>query len=152
MTDVWTSGGVVLGVGAVALSGWQILDSIVAILVAVNIIWTGVGIVRLSVSGLMDSSLPPKELAVIDQVLNKYSNKDLEIHALRTRQSASAKFISMHAMVPGDWTVAKGHQLVSQIESDIITALPNSAVIIHLEPLGTPLSHDDSIIGGYLSE
>lgn len=152
MTDVWTSAGVVLGVGAVALTGWQILDSIVAILVALNIIWTGVGIIRLSVSGLMDSSLPSKDMAVIDQVVKKYLNKDLEIHALRTRQSASVKFISMHALVPGDWTVSKGHQLVSQIETDIIAALPDSTVIIHLEPLDTPSSHDYSIIGEYHPE
>jgi len=149
MTDVWTSGGVVMGVGAVALTGWQILDSIVAILVAVNIIWTGVGIVRLSVAGLMDSSLSAKDLAVIDQVLAKYKNKDLEIHALRTRQSASVKFISMHALVPGNWTVDKGHQLISKIESDLVIEMPDCAVFIHLEPLNTPLSHENSIIGEY---
>lgn len=147
MTDVWTSGGVVLGVGAVAISGWQVLDSIVAILVALNIIWTGVGIVRQSVSGLMDSSLAPADLAAIDQVLAKHKNRNLEIHALRTRLSASVKFISMHALVPGDWTVAAGHQLITQIEADLIAALPDSAVIIHLEPLNTPLSHDNNIIG-----
>ncbi len=149
MTDVWTSGGVVMGVGAVAITGWQILDSLVAILVAVNIIWTGVGIVRQSVAGLMDSSLSAKDLAAIDQVLAKYKNKDLEIHALRTRQSAAVKFISMHALVPGDWTVTKGHELISKIESDLKNALPDCAVIIHLEPQNAPLSTENSIFGEY---
>ena len=149
MTDVWTSGGVVLGVGAVALTGWQLLDSIVAILVAVNIIWTGVGIVKLSVAGLMDSSLSAKDLATIDQVLAKYKNKNLEIHALRTRQSASVKFVSMHVLVPGDWTVTQGHQAVSKIESDLTTALPDCAVLIHLEPLDVVEPADNLIFGEY---
>ena len=135
MTDVWTSGGVLIGVGAVAISGWQILDSIVAILVAVNIVWTGVGIVRRSVSGLMDSALPAAEVAQIGQILEHHLKPGVEIHALRTRQSASVKFISMHVLVPGEWTVEKGHQLVTQIETDLVAALPDSAIFTHLEPL-----------------
>lgn len=146
MTDVWTSGGVLVGVGAVALSGWQTLDSIVAIVVAVNIIWTGVGIVRRSVAGLMDSSLTAEELALIDKVLKESLVPGVEVHALRTRQSAAYKFISMHVLVPGDWTVTHGHDVVTMIENKLSSALEGSIILTHLEPVGTPSSHEKNLI------
>ena len=149
MTDVLTSGGVLIGVGATAISGWQVLDSIVAILVALNIVWTGFGIVRKSVSGLMDSSLSPDDLERIDKILAGHTTRGIEVHALRTRQSAAVKFISMHILVPGDWTVENGHKLITRIESEITAAIPDSAVFTHLEPLGTPLAHDNSILNEY---
>lgn len=147
MTDVWTSGGVLIGVGAVAISRWQALDSIVAIVVAVNIIWTGIGIVRRSVAGLMDGSLPADEIALIDKVLKETLSAGVEVHALRTRQSAAYKFISMHVLVPGDWTVTHGHDIVTMIENNLSTALPGSVIFTHLEPVNTPISHDKTLIG-----
>jgi cation diffusion facilitator family transporter len=149
MTDVWTSGGVLVGVGAVALSRWQTLDPIVAILVALNIIWTGIGIMRKSVAGLMDSALPAKEMAIIEKVIQESLVPGVEIHALRTRQSAANKFISMHVLVPGDWTVTHGHEVVTVIEGGVSSALPGSVVITHFEPLDTPISHEKTIIGNH---
>ncbi|HPS42312.1 MAG TPA: cation diffusion facilitator family transporter, partial [Anaerolineaceae bacterium] len=149
MTDVWTSGGVLLGVAAVALTKWALLDSIVAILVAINIIWTGVGIVRRSVSGLMDSALPQDEVAKIKEIVQKDLPANGKVHALRTRQSAAVKFISMHILVPGDWTVSQGHALVSKIENEILAAHPDSLVFTHVEPLDTPAAHEQSILSEY---
>lgn len=146
MTDVITSGGVLIGVGATAFSGWQILDSIVAILVAINILWTGFGIIRNSVSGLMDSALPSVDLEKIDNALATYTKQGIQVHALRTRQSASMKFISMHILVPGDWSVEKGHKLITQIETDITSVIPDSIVFTHLEPINTPLDHEKSVL------
>jgi cation diffusion facilitator family transporter len=146
MTDVFTSAGVLVGVGAVALSGWLILDSIVAILVAVNIVWTGIGIVRRSISGLMDSALPSDQVMKIEQIVEARFKAGEKMHALRTRESASVKFISMHVQVPGDWTVDKGHDLVTQIESDLRVEFPDAAIFTHLEPLNTSLTHDQSIL------
>ena len=147
MTDVWTSGGVLVGVGAVAISRWQPLDAVVAIVVALNIIWTGVGIVRRSIAGLMDSSLSSEEMAVIEKVIQQSLVPGVKIHALRTRQSAAYKFISMHVLVPGDWTVTRGHDIVTVIESNLSTSLPGSVIFTHLEPENTPISHEKTIMG-----
>jgi len=146
MTDVWTSGGVLLGVGAVAVSRWQPLDAIVAIFVALNIIWTGVGIVRRSVAGLMDSSLSSDEMALIEKVIRESLVPGVNIHALRTRQSAAYKFISMHVLVPGEWTVTRGHDLVTIIENNLSAALPGSIILTHLEPENTPISHEKTLM------
>ncbi|MBK9053604.1 MAG: cation transporter [Chloroflexi bacterium] len=143
MTDVWTSVGVLLGVGAVALTGWQRLDAIVAILVAINIVWSGIGIVRQSVLGLMDTALPLAEQAKIQAVLDPYIRTGIEFHALRTRQSGSRRFVSFHVLVPGLWTVQHGHQILEQIEAEIRRTLPNATVFTHLESLNDPASWED---------
>lgn len=135
MTDVWTSGGVLLGVGAVAVTRWQVLDSVVAILVALNIVWTGFHIMRSSVSGLMDSALPKEDLDIIHTVLAKYQKSGLEFHDLRTRQSGSMKFISLHVLVPGDWTVDHGHKLASDVEDELKKSLADSVIFTHLESI-----------------
>lgn len=149
MTDVITSGGVLVGVGIVALSGWQILDPIVAILVAVNIVWTGVGIVRRSVGGLMDSALSVDKVTKIKQIVESHFTAGGKMHALRTRESAAVMFISMHILVPGDWSVEKGHQLITQIETDLIKTFPDAAVFTHLEPLNVPIDHERSILSEF---
>lgn len=140
MTDVWTSGGVLIGVGAVALTGWQPLDSIVAILAAVNILWTGFGIMRGSVSGLMDSSLPAKELETIHRILSGYENQGVQYHNLRTRMSGAMRFISLHVRVPGEWTVERAHTLVSKMEDELKNALADSIIVTHIEAVKTPSS------------
>ena len=142
MTDVWTSGGVLIGVGAVAVTGWQVLDPIIAILVAVNIVWTGVGIIQKSVSGLMDSTLTKEDLGIIQGILDHQKEPEVKFHALRTRQSGSVKIISMHVLVPGNWTVKRGHKYVTQIENEISKALAESEVFTHLESLSDPASMD----------
>lgn len=144
MTDVWTSVGVITGVGMVTLTGWQRLDPIVAMLVAANIIWTGFGIVRKSVLGLMDTALSPDEQKLIQKVLEPHKQGGVEFHALRTRQSGARQFVSFHVIVPGRWTVQRGHQLLEKIEADIRDALPIVTVFTHLESLNDPASWDDT--------
>lgn len=143
LTDVWTTVGVLVGVGAVAATGWQQLDPIVAFLVAGNIVRTGVGIVKRSVFGLMDTALPPDEQRVIGDALARYASSGVQFHALRTRQSGPRRFVSVHILVPGDWTVRRGHALLERIESDIRGLLPNVTVLTHLEALDDPSSWDD---------
>lgn len=143
LTDVWTSVGVVAGVGAVAVTGWQRLDPIVALVVAANIIWTGVGIMQRSVAGLMDVALPPQDLQVIQQLLERYRAEGAEFHALRTRRAGAHRFISFHLLVPGEWTVLRGHQLLERLEHELRVALSNSIIMIHLEPVEDPASWED---------
>jgi cation diffusion facilitator family transporter len=143
LTDVWTSAGVVAGVGSVALSGWQWLDPAVALLVAANIVWTGVRIVRESVLGLMDSAMVPEERAAVQAALEPHLRDGVQSHALLTRQAGSQRFVSLHVLVPGAWTVQQGHDLVERIEADIRGAVRNVTVLTHLESLDDPASWDD---------
>ncbi len=143
MTDVWTSAGVLAGVGAVELSGWDRLDPIVACLVAANIVWSGLGIVRKSVLGLMDTALPIEDQNRLQKALEPYVQSGVQCHALRTRQSGARLFVSLHVIVPGLWTVQRGHRLLERIEADIRQALPSVTVFTHLESLIDPASWDD---------
>ena len=142
-TDVWTSVGVIGGVGLVALTGWTLLDPIVALLVSAYIVWTGVQLVRRSVDGLMDVVLPEDEQALIEEVMAVYREKKVAFHALRTRQAASRRFISVHMLVPGDWTVHDAHHLAEDFEGDLRAALGEVLVITHLEPIDDEISVDD---------
>jgi cation diffusion facilitator family transporter len=143
MTDVWTSVGVIIGVGAVAISDWHILDPIIALLVALNIVWTGVKLIRRSAQGLMDVALPDADLAAIQSVIERYSQEDVQFHALRTRQAGARNFISVHVLVPGQWTVQQGHQLLEDFETDIGRVIPNVHIITHLEPVEDPTAWKD---------
>ena len=144
MTDVWTSVGVVAGVGAVGLTGWTILDPIIALAVSINIISTGIKLVRRSVAGLMDASLSDKEMKTVEDVLEKYRNKyEIDFHALRTRQAGARHFISVHVLVPGAWTVHDAHHIAEDIEGDIRAVIQNSVAFTHLEPIEDELSHED---------
>jgi cation diffusion facilitator family transporter len=142
-TDVWTSAGVIVGVVAVVATGWLRLDPIVALLVAANILWTGTRIVRKSILGLMDTALPAGELAAVKAALDSHLNDGIEYHALRTRQSGARRFVSFHVLVPGDWTVHRGHELLEDVEARIRAAVPNVTVFTHLESLDDPTSWDD---------
>jgi cation diffusion facilitator family transporter len=142
-TDVWTSVGVLLAVGAVALTGWLLLDPIIALVIAVNILWTGVKLLRRSVLGLLDVTLPQAELAAIKQVLGGYLGEGVHYHALRTRHAGTRSFVSFHVLVPGDWSVQRGHSLLEQIERDIRAAIPHVTVFTHLEPIGDPSAWQD---------
>lgn len=143
MTDVWTSGGVLVGVGLVGLTKWQPLDSIVAILVALNIIYTGVKIIRQSIRGLMDVSLPAEDLSKIEEVLDTYRKPEVQFHNLITRQSGATRFITFHVLVPGNWTVHQGHQLATAVENDLKNAIDSARVVTHLESLDDPTSMDE---------
>ena len=143
LTDVWTSVGVVVGVGAVALTGWQPLDPIVALAVTANIVVTAIRIVQRSISGLMDTALPAEDERQLRAVLDRHSTGGVQYHALRTRQAGSRRFVSVHVLVPGRWTVQRGHHLLEKIEGDIRQIFPNVTVFTHLESLEDPASWDD---------
>ena len=145
MTDVWTSAGVIAGVIAVSLTGWERLDPIIALAVAGNIVWTGYGLVRRSMHGLLDTALDAGELAQVEHMLHRYRReRNIETHALRTRQAGMRRFISVHILVPGGWTVRQGHALLEEIETEIRTALPGTTIFTHLEPLDDPVSWHDT--------
>ncbi len=144
LTDVWTSVGVIVAIGAVALTGWNWLDPVVALVVAANIVRTGAGIVRRSVAGLMDTALPAAELAKIETVLAPHRLAGVQFHNLRTRQAGARKFINFDVLVPGLWTVQQGHDLVEQIEAEVRDALPDSTIFTHLEPVEDPASWSDA--------
>ncbi|MEI8307665.1 MAG: cation diffusion facilitator family transporter [Chloroflexales bacterium] len=147
MTDVWTSVGVVIGVSLVALTGWDLLDPIIALIVAANIVWTGVRILQQSALGLLDTALPADERQQVVAVLTRYvASEGVEYHALRTRQAASRRFVSVHILVPGSWTVQHGHKLLDQLEQDVRAALPNTTIFTHLEPIEDPASFADQTL------
>jgi cation diffusion facilitator family transporter len=143
MTDVWTSVAVIGGVAAVKLTGSVILDPVVAILVAVNIVLTGYKLIKRSISGLMDSALSGKDLQIISNVLDEYKKQGIQFHSIRTRQAAGRSFISIHVLVPGRWTTHRGHHLAERIEINISKALPGATVFTHLEPVDDPISFKD---------
>lgn len=145
-TDVITSIGVIIGIALVVLTGWERLDPIIALLVAANIIWSGVQLVRRSAQGLMDTALPKEQLARVNGALQKYTADGIQFHAMRTRQSGGRNFISFHVLVPGDWSVNKGHDLLEKIEADIRQALPQSTTFTHLESLDDPSSWEDQTL------
>lgn len=146
MTDVWTSAAVVVGVGAVAVTGWTWLDATVALAVAAKIVWTGIDLVRRSVAGLMDTALPPYEQAIIRAVLEEYRAKGIAYHALRTRRSGARRFVSLHLLVPGAWSVQQGHDLSEEIEAEVRQHLPNTTITTHLEPLEDPRAYTDETL------
>jgi len=143
MTDVWTSAGVLVGVGLVALTGWERLDPLVALAVAAQIVWTGVKLVRRSATGLLDAALPPEDLASLRAVLDRHAGPELQFHAVRTRQAGTRRFVSLHVLVPGAWTVRRGHDVVEQVEADVRAALPGANVLTHLEAIEDPASFED---------
>lgn len=146
LTDVWTSVGVVAGIGLVVLTHWQWLDPVVALLVAANIIWTSVGIMRRSIGGLMDASISMADLKAVRKIFQTYDAAGVKFHALRTRQSGAQRFISVHVLVPGDWTVQRGHELLEKIEADIRHAVSDAVVFTHLESLDDPASWEDEAL------
>jgi cation diffusion facilitator family transporter len=143
LTDVWTSAGVIAGVGLVWLTGWLWLDPVIALLVALNIVWTGWQLLQRSAAGLMDVSIPDDELLAIETILDKYRQLGLRFHALRTRQAGTRAFITLHVLVPGAWTVQQGHDWLEHIEADIRQAIEHAHITTHLEPIEDPVSLAD---------
>ena len=146
LTDVWTSAGVIVGVGLVWATGWLWLDPAIALLVAANIVWTGWQLLHRSASGLMDEALPAEQLAAIEAVLADYRARGLDFHALRTRQAGARAFATLHVLVPGGWTVQVGHDWLERIEADIRAAVPRIHVTTHLEPKEDPRSLSDQVL------
>lgn len=143
MTDVWTSIGVAVAVGLVALTGWSVLDPLIALAVAVNIVVTGFSLVRRSATGLLDRALPDDERARIEGILDELRADGIEWHALRTRAAAGRSFVSLHLLVPGDWSVKRAHDVADRVERQIAQALPGANVISHIEPSDDPASYSD---------
>ncbi|MDP3998228.1 MAG: cation diffusion facilitator family transporter [Candidatus Curtissbacteria bacterium] len=144
LTDVWTSLGVIAGLVMVAFTGLTVLDPIIALIVALNIVWTGVDLLKKSAAGFMDSSIPQDEKNKILKILEKYQkNNPIKCHEVRTRQSGAQRFISLHVLTPNKWSVERGHNLLENIEKEIKAAVPNSIIFGHLEPVGDPRSFED---------
>lgn len=143
LTDVWTSAGVVVAVGAVALTGWEILDPLIALAVGANILWTGWGLLRDSVSGLLDERLPDEDIAKVVAVLAAKESETVHFHALQSRASGRQRFVSMHMLVPGVTPVVQAHDLAQDIEDEIDAVLPGTVASIHIEPLEDPRAWDD---------
>lgn len=143
MTDVLTTVGVVLGLIVVTKTGWLRLDAVIALLVAANILHTGVSLVRRSGEGLMDASLPEKDISSIQSILTSYEDEGIKFHALRTRSAAQRSFVSMHILVPGEWSVQHAHHLAEKIEAEIRNSISGIVVFTHVEPLEDPASWQD---------
>jgi cation diffusion facilitator family transporter len=145
LVDVMTSLGVIAGLVAVAMTGWQWLDPVIGLIIAGNIIWQGVSLVRRSALGLLDTALPAEERERLEQVLNAHCRREsLLYHALRTRQGGARRFMSVHILFPGDWTLKRAHDAVERIEHDLRAAVNNLTVFTHLEPLEDPTSWRDT--------
>ncbi len=147
MTDVWTSAGVVVGVLLVALTGWLPLDPIVALLVGANIIWTGWHLISESIDGLMDHALSPEEHDALLKILDEFDSDVVRFHTIQTRVAGHRRFITMHVLVPGAWTIQKGHDLVEQIEARLLTEFDHAEILTHLEPIEDPRSYEDTFPG-----
>jgi len=144
MTDVWTSAGVIAGVALVFLTGWLRLDPLIALAVAAHIVWTGIGLMRRSVAGLLDAAISTAEQEEVTKLFTEYSRRHgVSFHALRTRQAGARRFVSFHLLVPDSWTVAKAHQLSEEIESRMRAMVPNALVETHIEPISDPVSYND---------
>jgi cation diffusion facilitator family transporter len=143
LTDVWTSVGVLLGLGAAWLTDWWWLDPLLALAVAGHIVFTAVDLLRRSAAGLMDAALPASSLAPLQPVLARYRAQGIDFHALRSRQSGRRHFVSLHVLVPPQWTVRQGHDLLEALEADLRAVLPNAVVFTHLEPLNDPAADRD---------
>jgi cation diffusion facilitator family transporter len=143
LTDVWTSTGVFVGIGLVKLTGLTILDPLIAIAVAVNIVFTGWKLLHETASGLLDRSLPDQEQRLLENLLGSYESDEIRFHALRTRVAGSRRFVSFHLLVPGHWTVQAGHDLCEELEHKVAATLTRTHVLTHLEPIEDPKAWDD---------
>jgi cation diffusion facilitator family transporter len=152
LTDVWTTVGVVVAVALVNLTGWLLLDPIIALIVALNIIWTGLRLLRESGYGLLDTALPQADQRVIADVLAPYRAEGIEFHALRTRSAGSRRFVSLHVLVPGTWTVKQGHDLCERIELALRRALTETTVFTHMEPREDPAAWEDQDLDRQLED
>lgn len=135
MADVWTTAGVLAGLGLVAATGRAELDSLVAVVVGLHIAWTGVGLVRRSFDGLMDHALPTADQDLIRKVIGESLPPGAAFHALRTRQAGSRRFAEFHLLVDGDWAVREAHHLAHRVEDALTAAVPGLEVVTHVEPV-----------------
>lgn len=144
MTDVLTSGGVIVAILIVKFTGWTIVDPIIAILVALNVIYAGYRLIVRSASGLMDACLPEEDMSKITAYLDSLKDKKIEYHSLQTRAAGQRKFVSLHVLVPGKWTVKQAHDYADEIEEVIVNMFIEPVTVhTHLEPVEDPASMID---------
>ncbi|NCC59683.1 MAG: cation transporter [Verrucomicrobiae bacterium] len=144
MTDVYTTVGVIVGILMVKMTGWLIIDPIIAILVALNIIYTGYKLISRSASGLMDASIPDEDLLKVTLYLDSLKDKQIAYHSMLTRVAGQRKFISMHLLVPGEWSVKEGHDYADDVEETIIAMFDEPVTVsTHIEPVEDPASMRD---------
>jgi cation diffusion facilitator family transporter len=143
LTDVWTTGGVVVGVVLAGVTGLTWLDPVVAIAVAIHILWTGASLMRRSFQGLMDEAIPAADRQKISEVLDALRSRGCDYHELRTRNAGSRSFVDVHVLVPGSMSVQEGHNLVEGLEKEVQLRLPHVEMLTHLEPIEDPRSWTD---------
>ena len=143
LTDVVTSAGVLVGIGLVAIFEWYVLDPIVAMAVGANILYTGYGLLRRSVTGLLDASIPADDMHTVEQLLDEFRRREpVDFHALRSRESGRQQFVYVHLLVPDGWTVKRGHDLAEELSTAIGGALRGARTFVHIEPIADPSSYD----------
>lgn len=143
LTDVWTTAGVIAAVGVVHFTGWIVLDPLIAIAVALQILWTGWTLIRRSFDGLMDRAIPEDERARIESILGGVRKHGGDYHRLRTRVAGKKSFVDVHILLPGAMSIHDGHDLAHRLEGEIEAAIPHVEVLTHLESLEDPRSWDD---------
>lgn len=144
LTDVLTSIGVIVGVVIVRYTGWYIVDPIIAIAVAIHILYTGYKLIIRSANKLMDAAIPEKEVDRIVAYLDSLKSERIEYHSLQTRMAGQRRFISLHLLVPGEWNVQKGHDYADRIEGAIVKMFDEPVTVqTHLEPAEDPASMRD---------
>ncbi len=143
MTDVWTSGGVLVGLGFVLATGFTRLDPILAILLAFHILREGAKIVHRAGMGLLDGAMPKEARDAIVKILDGFEQEGIRWHALKTRDAGSRVFVSVHVLVPGAWTVSVAHDVAQRMEDAMRASDDRLHVITHLEPLEDPRALDD---------
>jgi cation diffusion facilitator family transporter len=146
LTDVYTSAGVLAALGLVSLTGWAVLDPIIALVVAANILWTATDLLRRSFNGLMDHALPEAEQAAVRSAIESHIGPNMDYHALRTRQAGGHRFVDFHLLLPGQFTVQQAHALSEEIEAGIKAALGDVEVVVHIEPIEEPAAWSDSAL------
>ncbi|MFP4212483.1 MAG: cation diffusion facilitator family transporter [Desulfohalobiaceae bacterium] len=150
LTDVWTSLGLVASLGLMQINPEKLwfLDPLLATLLAANITWTGLSLLRRSMSGLLDSSLPGRELQLIMDQIREIAGHEARYHALKTRKAGAHRFVEFHLLLPGEYSVQHSHNLCCKIEEAISRELPRTRTIIHVEPLEDGSSWDAEQSGG----
>jgi cation diffusion facilitator family transporter len=146
LTDVWTSAAVLAGLSLVWLTNVHMLDPLIALGVAMNILWTGFDLIRRSFNGLMDHALPAEEQAAVRSAIEERLRPDMDYHALRTRQAGRRRFVDFHLLVPGNLTVQQAHTLTGEIEEAVRAVLPELEVSVHIEPIEDTSAWGDSAL------
>ena len=143
ITDVWTSAGVVLGIGLVALVGWQWLDSAVAIGVAINILREGASLMWKSSQGLMDKALEPEVMDEVHKTLASFEHHTIRFDHISSRRSGRRRFVDMHMHMPAGWTLGRAAALRTSVEQALMSAVPGLRATIQLLPTDVEAHFDD---------